>query len=100
MYASLLCGALELAYFQFLDKGALTEALQAMFRDAEVRQTYQQLGMSATYREVTDLITEVGTLSALDKTLLLFNQNFFVGLILSVPVPVAYWFHKPRLADE
>lgn len=96
MYASLLCGAMEYAYFQFLDKGALSGALQTMFADAELRMAYQQMGMLETYKQLREIITEVGTLSALDKVLLLFNQNFFVGLIVAIPVTITYWFYKPK----
>ena len=96
MYACLLCGAMEFIYFQIIDKGTLFAAVEQMVSQSDVKQAYYQMGMKDSYDQAISLITEIATLPALDKTILLFNQNFFTALIIAVPVTVANWFYKPK----
>ena len=96
MYACLLCGAMEYLYFQAIDKGTLIAAIGQMVEQSDVKQTYYQMGMKESYDQVVSLINEVSSLSALDKVILLFNQNFFTSLIIAVPVTMANWFYKPK----
>ncbi|MBQ9362122.1 MAG: DUF4199 domain-containing protein [Bacteroidaceae bacterium] len=96
MYACLLCGAMEYIYFQIMDKGSLFTAIEQMMSQSDVKQTYYQMGMKESYDQAISLIAEISTLSALDKTILFFNQNFFTALIIAVPVTVANRFYKPK----
>lgn len=97
MYACLLCGCLEYIYFAFIDKGALFEAIQTMLDSTEIKQLYTQMGMSAYYKQITDTIDELSMLSAFEKAMILFNQNFAVGLFMSVPVSIAAHFYRPAM---
>lgn len=96
MYACILCGALEYCYFAWLDKGAIVSALNAMFIDSDMKEIYQQMGMQETYKQLEQALGQFGTLSAYEKTFMLFNQNFFTGLILSIPIGLVSHFYKPR----
>ena len=96
MYACLLCGAFEYSYFAFIDKDTLARAATAMLSDEQYRQLYTQAGMKQTYTQALQAINEFAALSAFDKTLLLFNQNFFTSLILSLPIGAISYYYKPR----
>ena len=98
MYACLLCGCVEYVYFAFIDKGALLDAVSTLLDTPELKLAYSQMGMTEHYKQATEVIGELGTLSAFDKTLLLFNQNFLITLILSVPVTVVSHLYKPHVA--
>ncbi|MBQ9640501.1 MAG: DUF4199 domain-containing protein [Bacteroidaceae bacterium] len=96
MYASLICGALEYFYFSLLDHGALVGALQNMMENKATQEMYNQMGMKESYQQARSLITEIGSLSALDKVIILFNQNFFTGMIIAIPVTVANWLYRHK----
>ena len=96
MYACILCGALEYCYFAWLDKGAVVSALNALILDSNMKEIYHQMGMQETYKQLEQALGQFGTLSAYEKTFMLFNQNFFTALILSIPIGLVSYFYKPR----
>ena len=96
MYACILCGALEYCYFAWLDKGAVVSALNTMMTESDLKQVYHQMGMQEAYKQVEQALGEFSALSAYEKTFLLFNQNFFTGLILSLPIGLVSYFYKPK----
>lgn len=96
MYACLLCGAMEYIYFQIIDRGTLLSAIEDMVNNSDVKQMYQQMGMKESYDQIVNLVSEIATLSALDKVIILFNQNFFTALIIAIPVTVVNWYYKPK----
>jgi hypothetical protein len=83
MYACLMSSLIIFAYFQFFDNGMLLEQLIEMMTQAEIVETYRQLGMTEQYKQMVDIVHEVDFLSPLDKTLALFNNNFFFSAIMS-----------------
>jgi len=97
MYACLLCGCLEYIYFAYIDKGMLFTSIQSMIDAADIQSVYKQMGMSDYYKQVTTTISQLQSLSALEKTMVLFNQNFFFSLILAIPVAIVSYFYKPAI---
>lgn len=97
MYACLLCGCVEYIYFAYIDKGTLFDSILAMLNAPELRNTYGEMGMTEYYKQAIDTVNELGTLSAFEKTLILFNQNFFASLVLSIPVAIVYYFYRPSV---
>ena len=83
MYACLMDGLIVFAYFQFLDDGLLMEQLNAILMQPEMVKTYQQMGMGEQHAQMMDILAEADGLSAWEKTLLIFNNNFFFSTILS-----------------
>ena len=95
MYACLLCGCMEYIYFAYMDKGMLVDSIQSMIAAPELKAIYLQTGLTDYYHQISTLVEELHTLSAFDKTMILFNQNFLAALILSIPVAVVTYFYKP-----
>lgn len=92
MYACLMNGLIVFSYFHFMDDGQLMEQLNEMLMQPEMVKTYEQMGMGEQYAQMMDLLKETDGLSPWEKTLLIFNNNFFFSLILSVIVAVvASW---------
>ncbi len=92
MYACLLDGLIVFSYFQFLDDGLLMEQLNAILMQPEMVKTYEQMGMGEQHVQMQQILTEADGLSAWEKTLLIFNNNFFFSIILSLFVAwVASW---------
>ena len=89
MYACLMSGLIAFAYFQFMDGGALYEQLHRMITMPEMVDTYQQMGLGDAYSQMQDVLAEMQTMSAFDKALLLFNNNFCFSIILSFLVAIA-----------
>lgn len=83
MYACLMSSLITFSYFQFFDQGVLLEKLIGMMTQAEIVEIYQQTGMTEQYKQMIDIVNEVNFLSPLDKTLALFNNNFFFSAIMS-----------------
>ena len=97
MYACILCGAIEFAYFQFLDQGTLVQSLLTLLTQADTRQLYTQMGMTATYDQALELLRQLDTLSAFDKAMLLFSQNFWTSVLLAIPVTLVNRFYTPKI---
>ena len=83
MYACLLAGLVTFAYFQFLDDGSLFEQLNSMFTTPELVSVYQQIGMEEEYKQMLDILKDIEGMSAFDKALGLFNNNFMFGIAMS-----------------
>ena len=97
MYACLMNGLIVFAYFQFLDNGLLMEQLNATLLQPEMVKTYEQMGMGEQHAQMMDILKEADALSNWEKTLLIFNNNFFFSLILSFVVAwVSSWKVKVR----
>ena len=97
MYACLLSGCMQFIYFAHIDKGNLFSSINAMLTSSDIQNTYRQAGLSAYYTQIIDMIHELELLSAFDKTLLLFNNNFLTSLILSLPIAVTAYYYKPAI---
>ena len=92
MYACLMNGLIVFAYFQFLDNGMLMEQLNGMLMQPEMVKTYEQMGMGEQHAQMMGILKEADALSAWEKTLLIFNNNFFFSLFLTFIVAlVASW---------
>ena len=92
MYGCLLNGLIVFAYFQFLDNGLLMEQLNAMLTQPEMVKMYEQMGMGDQHAQMMSILAEADALSAWEKTLMIFNNNFFISMFLSVIVAfVASW---------
>lgn len=83
MYACLLTGLATFAYFQFFDDGTLFEQLNSMFTMPELVAVYQQMGMEEQYKQMLDVLKDIEGMSAFDKALGLFNNNFIFGIAMS-----------------
>lgn len=94
MYACLLNGLIVFAFFQYLDNGLLFEKLNSMMTMPEMVSTYQSMGMGEQYNQMLDMMREAGGLSALDKALIIFNNNFFYSLIFSFIVAFVASYKK------
>ena len=91
-YACLLDGLIVFSYFQFLDDGLLMEQLNALLTQPEMAKTYEQMGMEVQHAQMLEILAEVDGLSAWEKTLVIFNNNFVFSLVLSLVVAwVASW---------
>ncbi len=97
MYACLLSGCMEYIYFAYIDKGQLIDSILSMVTTAEIETLYRQMGMSESHQQITDMIQELSLLTPFDKTMMLFNQNFFFTLIISIPVAAVAYFSKPAI---
>ncbi len=96
MYACLLNGLIVFAYFNFLDDGRLMEQLNTLLTQPEMVQTYEQLGMEEQHVQMMDILKEADGLSAWEKTLLIFNNNFFISLFFSIIVAFVTSWKKPN----
>ena len=91
-YASLLSGMLAFAYFEWLDSGKLVEQIIAMASQTEMAEIYRQMNMGEQYDQMMMMMNQMDELSSLEKALMVFNNNFFTGFILSFIVAVvATW---------
>ncbi|MCH5175290.1 MAG: DUF4199 domain-containing protein [Prevotellaceae bacterium] len=89
MYACLMSGLVAFAYFRFMDSGALYEALHSMITQPEMVATYKQMGLGEAYSQMQTTLSEMQSMSAFDKALLLFNNNFCFSIIMSFLVAIA-----------
>lgn len=96
MYACLLDGLIVFSYFQFLDGGLLMEQLNATLMQPEMVKTYEQMGMGAQHAQMQEILIEADGLSAWEKTLLIFNNNFFFSIILSLVVAWVASLSRPH----
>ncbi len=98
MFACIFTGACEFVYFNYMDGGQLTEAVRKMFTSPEMKEAYTNMGLSETYSQMQDNLTQVSNLSAFEKTEMLFNSNFLFSVILFLPVSlVASLENKTKL---
>lgn len=84
VYACLLTGAAEYVYFAYMDDGALLGQFYSVLEDEETIKLYKQMGLSETLGILRESLDEMSKLSPLDMALMLFNQNFFMSIILSI----------------
>lgn len=89
MYACLLSTAVAYVYFEFMDKGEVLRSLQQMLANKETEEMYRQMEMYHTYKVMNDLLHQFSLTSAVDKTLMIFNNGFTWSLFLMAPVTVA-----------
>lgn len=88
MYACLMSGLIHFVYFKWLDDGMLYEQLNSIMTQANMVEAYRQMGMAEQYAQIKDMIRQVNDLSEWEKTLGLFNKNFFFSIIMSFVVAV------------
>ena len=68
------------------------EQLNAMLTQPEMVKMYEQMGMGDQHAQMMSILAEADALSAWEKTLMIFNNNFFISMFLSVIVAfVASW---------
>lgn len=97
MYACLLTGLTEFAYFAHFDDGTLITQLSLMLSQPEAVATYHQLGMSESYTQLTDMLQEIDAMTPFEKALSLFNSHFLSSMFLSPFVAiVASWNLKKK----
>ena len=100
MYACLLNGLIVYAYFQYMEEGMLFGRLNEMFTMPEMVQTYESIGMGVQYQQMMNMVNELGSMSALDKALMVFNNNFFYGLTLSFVVAIVASYNLKKISFE
>lgn len=86
MYACLLTAAAEWAYFSFLDHGALLAQFESMIESPDLTRSYELIGMGQPLEEARATMDMFRSLSPLDLTLILLNQNIFISLFLALPM--------------
>lgn len=86
MYACMMDGFITYAYFQFWDNGLLMEQLESMVNMPEMVRTYQQIGMGEQYEQMINMLKQMNELTAFEKALMIFNNNFFISILLSFVV--------------
>ncbi len=96
MYACLLNGLVVYGYFELLDNGELVSALSKLIGAADIKNMYAQMGMAEQYSEVMKMLDEVNELSSFEKALLMFNNNFTWGLLMSFLVAIAASLKKSK----
>lgn len=100
MYACLMNGLIVFAYFSFLDDGLLYEQLNSMLTMPEMVQTYQQIGMSEQYDQMVNMMGELNGLTVFEKTLMIFNNNFFFSIIMSFAVAIVASYDLRKVKVE
>lgn len=84
LYACLLSGLVEYAYWEFFDNGALLQSLYEMFRNPELEQAYGQMGLADMLAQMGDLLDQMSVLSPLQLTFILLDLNIKTSLAMSV----------------
>lgn len=97
MYACLLNGLIVYAYFQFLDEGLLFEQMNSMLTQPDIVTTYQQMGMNEQYQQMLSMLEEANAFSTWEKTLVIFNNNFFFSILLSLVVAIVASYNLKNL---
>lgn len=97
MYACLLNGLIVFVFFNFMDDGELFSQLNKMITMPEMVTTYQQIGMGEQYSQMLKMLEEANGLSALEKTLMVFNNNFFFSIIFSFVVAIVASYDLNRI---
>ena len=92
MYACLMHGLVVYGYFEILDNGAWVSTITNMLNDPNMKNMYEQMGMSGQHKQVVDMLGEIGGLGSFDKTLLIFNNDFLVSIVLAAitAIPVSW----------
>lgn len=81
-YASMLFAVAQFVYFRFIDNGALTTMLLSSVKTLEP--VYKANGISTG--ELRQSLTMIGQLSPIEVAFIFMMQNFFVGMVLSIPI--------------
>ena len=97
MYACMMNAFIVFSYFQFLDDGLLMEQLNSMVNTPEIVATYQQIGMGAQYEQMLGMLKQVEELTPFEKALMIFNNNFFISLILTIFVGIVAAYDLTKL---
>ena len=93
-FVGLVWGGVFLSYVEGIsyNNGLLVEQLNALLTQPEMAKTYEQMGMEVQHAQMLEILAEVDGLSAWEKTLVIFNNNFVFSLVLSLVVAwVASW---------
>ena len=84
--------AFSMFMYACLLDGLIVEQLNALLTQPEMAKTYEQMGMEVQHAQMLEILAEVDGLSAWEKTLVIFNNNFVFSLVLSLVVAwVASW---------
>lgn len=97
MYACLLNGLIVYVFFGYMDDGLLFERIDSMITMPEMVTTYQQIGLGEQYEQMQKMLGEMNSLSALEKTLMVFNNNFFFSIIMAFVVAFVASYDLRRL---
>ena len=100
MYACLMNGLIVFAYFQFLDNGLLMEQMESMVNMPEMITTYQQIGMGEQYEQMISVLKQIEDLTPFEKALMMFNNNFFISLILTIVVAIVASYDLTKIHKQ
>jgi len=88
MWACLLDGMIVYGYFEFLDNGAFLDTVLGMLEDKQIVQTYTQIGLADSYKDIMKMMNELTQTSSFEKAMAFFNNNFILSVVLCFPVAV------------
>ena len=87
MYASLLMAAAQFIYFRYMDNGFVADTYATLLQQPEVLKALQNMSGGENYRELIDqAIITWQTISPIELTFEFLVSNFFLGIIVSIPV--------------
>ena len=100
MYACMMNGLITFVYFNYLDDGLLYEQLSSMMTQPEMVGMYEQMGMGEQYSQMMSMLDELDGLSALEKAMAIFNNNFFCSIFASFVVAVVASYDLKKLRNK
>lgn len=100
MYACMMNGLIVFAYFQFLDNGLLMEQMESMVNMPEMITTYQQIGMGEQYEQMISVLKQIDDLTPFEKALMMFNNNFFISLILTIVAAIVASYDLTKIHKQ
>ena len=95
-YASVITGAGEFLYFQYMDQGKFLDFFMRFLSSPETEAQYQMMGASDFLEKSRVQLQELVNLTPLDITLNLFVNNIFVSLLYS-PIVATVAHRKCRM---
>ncbi|MCR5315312.1 MAG: DUF4199 domain-containing protein [Bacteroidaceae bacterium] len=85
-YASVMTGAGEFVYFQYMDQGKFLDFFMNFLASPETEAQYKMIGATEFLEQSRMQLQELANLTPLDITLNLFVNNIFLSLLYSIPV--------------
>ena len=85
-YACMLAAAGHLVYFTYLDHGQLMQVFHTTLFSPEAEAQYKAIGASDMLATARDQFAMMQSLTPMQITLALFENNIFVSLLLTIPV--------------
>ncbi len=85
-YACMLAGVGHLVYFTYLDHGQLMQVFHTTLFSPEAEAQYKAIGASDMLATARDQFSLIQSLTPMQMTLALFENNIFISLLLTIPV--------------